>query len=684
MAYYPDNWTDKELEALEKRIAEVFKEAEKDLDKEVKDYFAKFKLRDKQMQELVEAGEMSKDDYQQWRLTQMGRGQRFEALRDKVAERYTQANEVANAYVNDMTPSIYSLNRNYEAYTIEKTVGSCDFTMWDESTVRRLLVEQPDLMPYYPPSRALNRGIDLAYGKDQITKHVTSGIIRGLAPGKIANELMTGITTMNRDSAVRAARTGITAAQNAGRLDSYIAAENMGIQIKRRWMCTKDARTRLSHGMADGQIVVGTKKPFIVGGYKMMFPGDKSLNAPGHEIYNCRCTTRTVEKDGIEAEPRQMRVKNAEGEWELVNEMTYSEWVKWKETGKKPEPQIPTTPKKTSAMRRDPAKFRQRATESATSVETPEEYSKRVADKHGISIDISEAGKLTEEAKEQVAAIDKLLDEYNSTMVDYRLVKGGFYDKDGGQCYMLDGKSAVSVKTSTIKRNSSQDRLNLGDNSHLMTTYHEFAHSLSQSRENNDHDFWKDVKKVRTNYRKELKGIDKAERVDHTMNIAEATAAKKKIFISDYAEKDIDEFLADAFAQAKLSSNPSPYAEEVLKTVDKYFKKPLESSSKRSIIKVKNSELANGLPIKGTANSTVDKTDDDGNTLQRRIYGDDGMAKVDFDTSDHGLPKAHPNGAHKHTFDFTKKRPRGNPLPLTEEELAENEDIIQKGANYHD
>ena len=385
MAYYPDNWTDKELDALEKRIAEVFKEAEKDLDKEVKEYFAKFKLRDKQMQELVDAGEMSKDDYQQWRLTQMGRGQRFEALRDKVAERYTQANEVANAYVNDMTPSIYSLNRNYEAYQIEKTVGSCDFTMWDESTVRRLLVEQPDLMPYYPPSRALNRGIDLAYGKDQITKHVTSGIIRGLAPGKIATELMSGITTMNRDSAVRAARTGITTAQNAGRLDSYIAAEKMGIQIKRRWVCTKDARTRLDHGLADGQIVVGTKKPFIVGGYKMMFPGDKSLNAPGHEIYNCRCTTRTVEKDGIEAEPRQMRVTNPK--WEeakaeetrlaaevdklkereqaetdpekrkelrrdriaaqkelsaatkkrqvidkdvVVNEMTYSEWVKWK------------------------------------------------------------------------------------------------------------------------------------------------------------------------------------------------------------------------------------------------------------------------------------------------------------------------------------------------------------------
>lgn len=331
MAYYPDNWTDKELEALEKRIAEVYKQAEKDLDKEVKEYFAKFKLRDKEMKALVNAGEMTKAEYQQWRLTQMGRGQRFEALRDKVAERYTKANEVTNAYVNDMTPSIYSLNRNYEAYTIEKAVGSCDFTLWDESTVRRLLVEQPDIMPYYPPYRAIQRGIDLAYGKSQITKYVTSGIIRGLAPGKIANELMTSVTTMNRTNAVRAARTGITTAQNAGRMDSYVAAEKMGIQIKRRWVCTKDARTRLSHGLTDGQIVVGTKQPFDVGGYSMMFPGDQSLGAPGHEIYNCRCTTRTVEKDGIEAEPRQMRVKNPEtGDWELVNEMTYLEWEKWK------------------------------------------------------------------------------------------------------------------------------------------------------------------------------------------------------------------------------------------------------------------------------------------------------------------------------------------------------------------
>ena len=87
MAYPPDNWTDKELEDLERRIAEVFNQAEKDLDREVKEYFAKFKLRDAEMQALADAGEITKAELQQWRLTQIGRGQRFVALRDKVAER---------------------------------------------------------------------------------------------------------------------------------------------------------------------------------------------------------------------------------------------------------------------------------------------------------------------------------------------------------------------------------------------------------------------------------------------------------------------------------------------------------------------------------------------------------------------------------------------------------------------
>ena len=45
------------------------------------------------------------------------------------------------------------------------------------------------------------------------------------------------------------------------------------------------------------------------------------------------------------------------------------------------------------------------------------------------------------------------------------------------------------------------------------------------------------------------------------------------INISRYAMSNTDEFMAEAFTEAKLSSNPSPYSVEVLETIDMYFKK---------------------------------------------------------------------------------------------------------------
>ena len=110
----------------------------------------------------------------------------------------------------------------------------------------------------------------------------------------------------------------------------------------------------------------------------------------------------------------------------------------------------------------------------------------------------------------------------------------------------------------------------------------------------------------------------------------------------------------------------------------------VENPAGNGIVKIKNSQLQNGLPLKGKPNSIVDKTDESGKTLQRRKYGADGMAIVDYDTTDHNRPDTHPTGAHKHIFDYSKKEVRGSNLPLSEEELKDNSDIIRRGDNYHD
>lgn len=320
--------TDRELAALEKRIAKLYSEAGDELQETIDEYFKKFEKRDKEMRALIgtiqNGKEWTEQDYKQWRLAQIGRGKRFEAMRDKVARRATDANEVARAYINDTTPGIYSLNRNYAAYTIEQVSGSVGFDLWDEQTVKRLIKEQPELMPYYPPERALKRGIDLAWGKKQITASVTSSILQGKGIKGMADDLQRRITDMSRDSAIRTARTAVTGAQNAGRMNSYTAAEKMGIELKKEWLATLDGRTRHSHAMLDRE-QQDNDKPFSNG---CMFPGDPS--GPAAEIYNCRCTL-------IAAIPRQgqngqRRARDpAIGKNVLIEDMTYAEWVAFKQ-----------------------------------------------------------------------------------------------------------------------------------------------------------------------------------------------------------------------------------------------------------------------------------------------------------------------------------------------------------------
>ena len=323
--------TDKELAKLERRIAKLYREAGKELQATIDAYFEQFKKRDEEMKALIGTVQNGKEwteaDYKHWRLNQIGRGERYQAMRDKVAHRVTDANAVAVSYTNDATPGIYSLNRNYAAYTIESVAGDVGFDLWDEQTVKRLIVEQPGLMPYYPKDRALKRGIDLAYGKKQITASVTSSILQGKSIKHMADDLQKRITTMSRDSAIRTARTAVTGAQNAGRMDSYAAAEKMGIKLKKQWLATLDNRTRHAHAMLDGQ-TVGIDKPFKVDGYDIMFPGDTS--APGYLLYNCRCTTTAV-VDGVDTSSAQRRARNAAtGETEVISDMTYAEWAGWK------------------------------------------------------------------------------------------------------------------------------------------------------------------------------------------------------------------------------------------------------------------------------------------------------------------------------------------------------------------
>ena len=322
--------TDEQLIELEKEIRRAYAAASVELMETIDAHFARFEKKDTEMRRLMEAGQITEDQYLQWRLSYIGRGKRFEELRDKLAERVTRANELAVSYVNNRTPTIYTLNRNYAGYRVEKRTGFRyqSFILLNEAAIRRLLVEKPDLMPNYPKKRALERGIDLAYGKKRITAAVTSGILQGKGVRKIAADLRTRLVDMSVESAIRTARTAVTAAENGGRYDTFREAEELGIKGKYKWVSTLDARTRPAHQRADGQ-VRDADKPFVVDGEKLMFPGDKSLGASGWNLYNCRCSYVDVTDKKLDKGPRFRRAIDPKtGKSKIIEDKTYAEWIK--------------------------------------------------------------------------------------------------------------------------------------------------------------------------------------------------------------------------------------------------------------------------------------------------------------------------------------------------------------------
>lgn len=108
------------------------------------------------------------------------------------------------------------------------------------------------------------------------------------------------------------------------------------------------------------------------------------------------------------------------------------------------------------------------------------------------------------------------------------------------------------------------------------------------------------------------------------------------------------------------------------------YKKLLE---KRDVV-IKSQEKSS-LPIEGKCNSIADLVDENGKVITRRVYDECGKVKIDYDTSDHNRPKFHPTGAHKHVFNFDAKKNRSNWKKLSELDLKKNDDIIQRGVNYH-
>lgn len=341
---YAEKETDRRLSLMERRLHRDYSEAYIELDEKLRKYLEKFTAKEKQMREQLENGTLkapngmdAEEYFNQWRFRRITEGERWKALRDEMARRMTQTNEAAAVYINGKTPDIYALNANYQSFTFESYHDDISFTLIDEGTAEELAKAWKNHTEftvsngeggYTYRKLQIDKKVDYQWNTRRIKAALSMGIYQGESIPQIANRFY-DVQQNNMNTAIQNARTAVTSAQNAGRMNTALKAEDMGIKgLKKKWISTSDGRTRDSHiqaGAAYHNYATGVpiNEPFKVGSSLLMFPADASGRP--EEIYKCRCSFAIIDPVMEYFES----IGDPEGRGEL-DEERFKEWLREK------------------------------------------------------------------------------------------------------------------------------------------------------------------------------------------------------------------------------------------------------------------------------------------------------------------------------------------------------------------
>ena len=313
--------TDKVIAKIEKEIAKEYKQAHKEVSAKLDDYLQRFQLKDKKWQEWVQAGKKTQKEYNDWRTGQILVGKRWEEMKDTLAKDYANTAQIAHSIANGYRPEVYALNHNYSTFMIEKqSMLDTSYSLYSRESVERMYRDNPQLYSSKIGKKVqqqINEGKLMRWERRRIQSVLTQGVLQGESIPNLTKRLEK-VTGGDHKAAIRNARTMMTGAQNAGRMDALSRANELGIPTRKQWLATLDDRTRHWHRELDG-VIVDLDKPFVNEVGEIMYPGDP--DADGANLYNCRCTILSAIK-GYEIDVTDTSLRHDEN----LKGMSYDEW----------------------------------------------------------------------------------------------------------------------------------------------------------------------------------------------------------------------------------------------------------------------------------------------------------------------------------------------------------------------
>lgn len=315
-----DRISTRQLNRLRRRILRVYGTARREMTEQLTEFLEHYQKLDAYKRQQLEAGKITESDYRTWLRNQVFQSEMMQQKLDNITQTCTTAQQTAYKLARDEQYDIFALGANWAFYELEQAAGvAFNLTLYNTEAVKRLLVENPKLVP----NKRIKSESNKTYDARVFNRYVTKGIIQGKSVHDIAVQAVQGMADTEVHWAMNNAITALTGAQNAGTLQQIRNAKARGIPVEKQWNSTLDYKTRNMHRLLDQQSV-DPDEPFRVQGYELQYPGDP--NGAPEMVYRCRCTLTA----NLLKYPRKNTQRGDNISKETVPEMTYTEWYKAK------------------------------------------------------------------------------------------------------------------------------------------------------------------------------------------------------------------------------------------------------------------------------------------------------------------------------------------------------------------
>ena len=293
---YMSREMDEELERLEELITALYTNAINEITAKFTDYMERHKQFLEDMRQAYDEGYLTEAEYQAKIRNILFNSLMYQATIDSLTKTLVNTDEAAMAIIRGDLPYVIGQSYNYIqslgwAAADEAGYSTATFQIYNADAVQKLIKDNPDVLPY------VDIPVDQKWNKDRLNTVITQAIIQGQTIPQVAQS-MQQVAQMDKNTAIRTARTTMTYAENLGRDTSYENLKAQGMPVHKEWSAVIDDRTRPTHKLLNG---TRANKDGLFGegilNVLLRCPADP--NGEPQEIYNCRCRLGVVFDDEI-------------------------------------------------------------------------------------------------------------------------------------------------------------------------------------------------------------------------------------------------------------------------------------------------------------------------------------------------------------------------------------------------